>query len=166
MQELNMSDPNSTGGYDFIQWLIIGGMSTGAGIVGAVVRSAWRGKPPNDSDFIVSGQASIADMQPVKDLVKHIEILTPRLSAITAIVEGLAQQTSRTAVSLEKLVTLIEEYIEAQQNERDNEDEVERRVAERLAIVDNEEVKRRVKAIGARNARNRATAKRKDANQV
>lgn len=162
MQELIMSDPNSTGGYDFIQWLIIGGMSTGAGIVGAVVRSAWRGKPPNDSDFIVSGQASIADMQPVKDLVKHIEILTPRLSAITGIVEGLAQQTSRTAVSLEKLVALIEEYIEAQQNERDNEEEVERRVAERLAIVDNEEVKRRVKAIGVRNARNRATAKRKD----
>jgi hypothetical protein len=158
MQEFNMSDPAS--GSDFTQWFIMGGMAIGAGIVGAISRSAWRGKPTEDRDFVVSGQASIADMQPVKDLVKHIEILTPRLSAITGIVEGLAQQTARTALSLEKLGVIVEEYIEAQKTERDNEEEVERRVAERLAAADNIEVKRRVKAIGARNARNRATAKR------
>jgi hypothetical protein len=154
-----MSDPTS--GSDFTQWLIMGGMSIGAGIVGAVWRSAWRFKPPvDDRELVVGGQAQIMDMQPVRDLVKHIEIMTPRLSAITGIVEGLAQQTARTALSLEKLGVIVEEYIEAQKTERDNEEEVERRVAERLAAADNIEVKRRVKAIGARNARNRATAKR------
>jgi hypothetical protein len=152
-----MVDAGSSGA-EVGNWIVWAGMAIGGALAGFVARSGWKspdGTPP-EKEYAISGQASITDLGPIRDLA-------PRLSAIVTALEGTAQQQSRTAQSIERLVSIVEEYIEAQQTERDNEDEVERRVAERLSTANADEVRKQVKAISARNTRARAAARtRKD----
>jgi hypothetical protein len=134
--------------------MLIGGI-----VAGFAARSGWKsgadaGVP--DKEYAISGQAAITDMGPIRDLA-------PRLQAVAAALEGVAQQQARTAVVIEKLVEIVEEYIEAQQNERYNEEEVKRRVAEQLSTVNANEVRKQVRAMNARN--NRARAGRRKAGE-
>jgi hypothetical protein len=150
-----MVDAGSSGA-EVGNWIVWAGMAIGGAVAGFVARSGWKspdgGSP--EKEYAISGQASITDMGPIRDLA-------PRLSAIVDALEGTAKEQSRTAQSIERLVSIVEKYIEAQQTERDNEDEVERRVAGRLSTANADEVRKQVKAISARNTRARAAARSK-----
>lgn len=154
---------DASAGTDFGNWIVSIGMLIGGIGAGFAARSGWKSGADNGAgkEFAFSGQAAITDLGPIRDLVKEAALLTPRLQAVVGVVESLALQQGRTAASIEKLVGIVEDYIEAQQTERDNEEEVERRVAERLATANADEVRKQVRAMNARNTRTRA-ARRKE----
>lgn len=148
-------------GDGFTQWIIAAGMSIGAGIAGVIIRGAWRPEPRATREISISGQAQITDLGPIRDLVKQVDALAPRLQAVALVLEKGAQQQERTATSIEGLALIVKDYIQAQQTERDNEDEVERRVAERVASINTDEVRRQIRAVNARASRARKPTQRK-----
>ncbi len=147
------------GSADPVQWIITLGMAIGAGIVGAVIRSGWKSNDAPSTERGFEGMAQIADMQPVRDLVKQIDVVTPRLALVVTSLEGLATQQGRTASAIEKLVMIVEERIENEDNERDNEEEVRRRVNEVLAGKEHKDAIRR--EVRQMRARETAAAKKR-----
>jgi hypothetical protein len=144
-----MVDMPDLGNFWVAAGMVIGGI--GAGFA---ARAGWKNATGGgDREYAISGQASITDMGPIRDLAKQAETMAPRF-------EAMIQQQARTSAALERLVGVVEDFIEDQKTERGNDDAYQRGRKDEKAAVDNDEVKRRVKAIGARNARNRATAKR------
>ncbi|MDR3473308.1 MAG: hypothetical protein P4M09_16740 [Devosia sp.] len=123
--------------------MLIGGV-----IAGIVARSGWKGGGGTDKEFAFSGQATITDMGPVRDLVKQAEVLAPRLMESAQTMEALAQQQARTATAIERLVAVVEGYIDHEKTERENEEEIERRVAEHLAQARRRVARPRRKATG------------------
>lgn len=154
---------DGTGGLDIGSWLVYVGMMIGGAAAGFAARSGWKsgGSIPPERELAVSGQAFITDLGPVRDLVKQAELLAPSMASTASAMAAVAQQQARTSAAIERLVGIVEEYIEAQQTDRDNEEEIERRVADRLSDANQEEVRRQVKVINARNTRARA-ARRKE----
>jgi hypothetical protein len=124
---------------DFQNWLVYVGMVVSGVAAGFVTRAGWKHGASADSEIAIMGQASITDLGPVRDLVKHAAALGPILDMLaqqqaktSEAIAAMAQQQARTSEGIQRLASIVEGYIANQQNERENDEEVERRVADAL----------------------------------
>lgn len=88
--------------------------------------SWWKGQrePRVTKEFAFSG--ALTDTQPFRDLAEQFKDIAPRLSAVVTVVEGLARSQTRTAANIDRLIKIVEDYIEDQRSERENDDSYQR----------------------------------------
>ncbi len=112
------------------QWLVYAGMVIGGVIAGLVGIRSWRSAPKADTpkDLLVSGQASITDMAPIKELLKQVDLLCIQIMAAATSVDSAGAAQRQTAVAVSEVAHLIREYLETRKRDEEIEAEVERRL--------------------------------------
>lgn len=107
------------------QWLVYAGMVIGGVIAGLVGVRSWRAAP---KDLIVSGQASITDMAPIKELLKQVDLLCLKIMAVTVSLDAGVAAQRETAEAVSDVAHLIKQYLETRKRDEEIEAEVERRL--------------------------------------
>jgi hypothetical protein len=109
-----------------------GGMAAGAAVAAVLVRLGWTKGPIKDTELAISGQASIIDTSPMRDLVKNVDLLTLQLQK-TAI------QDERRTQALERLAEVLADYLKAQTERQEKND---------LAAMVRDELRREMESRG------------------
>jgi hypothetical protein len=127
-----MADPSIN------EWVTYVGMAVGGAAAAFVVRMGWKkGPPAPEQNLMVSGQASITDMGPVRELLKQVDLLCIRIMAATVSVDSMTGQQTRVALAIEELVVEVREHLKAVRDEMEannREEEIDRRA--RIAAED------------------------------
>lgn len=112
------------------QWLVYAGMVIGGVIAGLVGVRSWRAAPKADTskDLIVSGQASITDMAPIKELLKQVDLLCLKIMAAAVSIDSASAAQRETAEAVSEVAHLIKQYLETRKRDEEIEAEVERRL--------------------------------------
>jgi hypothetical protein len=142
-----MADPNIN------EWVTYIGMAVGGAIAAFVVRMGWRKGPPTpEQSLVVSGQAQITDMSPIRDLLKQVDLLCVKLMAATASVDGMAAQQTRVALAIEALAAEVRQHLEAvraEMEESDRKEEIDRESDRKARILAEDMVRRREDELAA-----------------
>lgn len=112
------------------QWLVYAGMVLGGVIAGLVGIRSWRTAPKSEpaKDLLVTGQAAITDMAPIKELTKQVDLLCLKLMAVAASVDSAAGHQKETTIALNSVAEQVREYLETRKRDEEIEAEVERRL--------------------------------------
>ena len=108
-----------------------GGMAVGAAIAAILVRLGWKKPPTPDTELAISGQASIVDTGPIKELLKHIDLLTLTLQKALVSLDSQNTLHARAAEALEQLAVVMAAYLK-EQAERQEKKDLEAVVREQL----------------------------------
>lgn len=107
-----MADPTSTPIQELVTY---GGMAIGAAVAAVLVRLGWKRLPAPDTELAFSGQASIVDTAPLKELLKNVDLLTLQLQKTAA-------QDERRTQALEQLAVSLHNYLASQVERQEKED--------------------------------------------
>ena len=112
-----------------------GGMLMGAAVAAALVRLGWKQKPVPETDIALSGQVAVTNLQPVRDLLKQVDLLTLQMQKAVVSIERQTSLHTDTVVKLGQLADLLGSYLAMQQERQETEDrakEIAQGVAEEL----------------------------------
>lgn len=118
-----MADPAN---FDITQWFITSGMAIGAGVATVVAQKAWQRPTANSQGGARAPRGNFGDLQALRDLAEQAKTIAPRLIAVVSIVETLAAAEVKTAANIDKLIHLVEDYIDDQKAQRQSDDAYER----------------------------------------
>ncbi len=90
------------------------GMGVGAAVAAVLVRLGWKKAPIKDTDLAISGQASIIDTAPIKELLKNVDLLTLQLQKAVISVDSQNAYHAETAQALTRLAHIMEDYLRVQ----------------------------------------------------
>lgn len=72
-----------------------------------------KGPPVPDQGLVVTGQAQITDMTPIRDLLKQADLLCVKVMAATSSIDSMVIQQTRVALAIENLANEISEHLKA-----------------------------------------------------
>jgi hypothetical protein len=150
-----MADPNIN------EWVTYVGMALGGAVAAFVVRMGWRkGPPAPEQNLLVSGQAQITDMAPIKDLLKQVDLLCVKLMSATIAVEGMTAQQTRVALAIEALSAEVKQYLDAMRAEmeaNDRQEEIDRESDRKARILAEDIVRQREEELAERRPPRKST---------
>ena len=137
-----MADPST---FSIVDNVTYGGMAVGAGIAALLIRLGWKKPTTPETEVAISGQATIVDTAPLKELLKNVDLLTLQWQKVSTQIDINNQLDAALVEKLGQLLDLMADYFAEQrmrQAQEDKEEEIERRAEARARELLEEQQKK------------------------